>query len=68
LVEAAVHASWRMERSRRAETAALTRQVLAAEEGFDDRQAEEVRFLTEGLANSPALVVRKLQNLVSARP
>src|SRR5437763_1937351 len=39
LVASAVDASWRMDRSRLSETAALTDQVNKVEEGFDDALA-----------------------------
>src|SRR5438874_6753593 len=61
LVEAAVQASWRLDRCRGVETAALTRHVLKAEEGFDDGLAQEVDGLVERLAEDPAGVVRQLR-------
>src|SRR3954470_15972827 len=61
LVRAAVNASWRIDRCRGAEAAALTRQVLKAGEDYDDALAEEVERLGERLGEDPAGVVRQLR-------
>jgi hypothetical protein len=61
LVEAAVNASWRMDRCRAAEAAALTRQVLKAGDQLDQAQAGEVEQLVARLEQEPAEVVRRLR-------
>src|SRR4051794_23244270 len=61
LAEAAVRASWRIDRCRGAETATLTRQVLKAGEDYDDALAEEVERLGSRLHEDPAGVVRQLR-------
>src|SRR5205814_8383224 len=60
-VEAAVNASWRMDRCRAAEAAALTRQVLKAGDQLDQAQAGEVERLVARLEQEPAEVVRRLR-------
>src|SRR3954451_19614250 len=61
LAEAAAKASWRIDRCRGAETAALSRQVLRAGEDYDDALAEEVERLGGLLQDDPAGVVRQLR-------
>src|SRR3954468_16614286 len=61
LVRAAVDASWRIDRCRAAEAAALSRQVLRAGEDYDDALAEEVQQLADRLADEPSAVVRQLR-------
>src|SRR3954451_11355806 len=61
LAEAAARASWRIDRCRGAEAAALSRQVLKAGEDYDDALAEEVEQLSYRLAEEPAAVVRQLR-------
>ena len=61
LAEAAVNASWRMDRCRAAEAAALTRQVLKAGDQLDQAQAGEVERLVARLEQEPAEVVRRLR-------
>src|SRR3954454_13742948 len=61
LAEAAAKASWRIDRCRGAEAAALSRQVLRAGEDYDDALAEEVERLGERLFEDPAGVVRRLR-------
>src|SRR4051794_1538377 len=61
LAEAAAKASWRIDRCRGAEAAALSRRVLRAGEGYDDALAEEVERLAERLGDDPAGVVRRLR-------
>jgi hypothetical protein len=57
LVKNAVHASWRIDRCRDSEAAALTAQILEISEGFDDRQAREVtRLVAEFETDAPAAV------------
>src|SRR4051794_24673625 len=60
LVRAAVDASWRIDRCRAAEAAALSRQVLRAGDDYDDALAGEVEQLSYRLAEEPAAVVRRL--------
>ena len=52
--------AWRKDRSVAAEGSALTKQVLAVVNGFEDRQAEEVQGLVEQLAENPG-VIRQLR-------
>src|SRR4051794_1948509 len=61
LAGAAAKASWRIDRCRGAEAAALTRQVLDAGDRYDDGLAEEVERLASRLAEEPATVVRQLR-------
>src|SRR3954447_22714047 len=61
LVRAAVNASWRIDRCRAAEAAALTRKVLKAGDDYDDARAAEVESLADRLADDPAGVVRQLR-------
>ena len=61
LAEAAAKASWRIDRCRGAEAAALSRQLLKAGEDYDDALAEEVERLGERLCEDPAGVVRQLR-------
>src|SRR4051812_47570429 len=49
LAEAAAKASWRIDRCRAAEAAALTRKVLGAGDDYDDALAEEVEQLVDRL-------------------
>src|SRR4051794_18311739 len=61
LAGAAAKASWRIDRCRTAEAAALTRQVLGAGDTYDDDLTEEVEQLTYRLAEEPSAVVRQLR-------
>src|SRR3954470_20317961 len=61
LVRAAVDASWRIDRCRAAEAAALSRKVLAAGDAYDDALAGEVEQLSHRLAEEPSAVVRQLR-------
>src|SRR3954447_19897051 len=61
LVRAAVNATWRIDRCRAAEAAALTRKVLRAGEDYDDALAAEVEQIADRLADDPAGVVRRLR-------
>jgi hypothetical protein len=65
LVETAVQAVWRMERCRKVEAAALTKQMTDVEENFDDRRAVEVSRLADQLDDDPAEVVRQLRQTVA---
>src|SRR3954469_25069620 len=61
LAEAAAKASWRIDRCRAAEAAALSRRVLKVDEDYDDALAEEVEQLSYRLADEPSAVVRQLR-------
>src|SRR4051812_12276406 len=61
LAEAAAKASWRIDRCRGTEAAALSRQVLRAGEDYDDALAEEVERLGDLLRDDPAGAVRQLR-------
>ncbi|MFO0908048.1 MAG: hypothetical protein U0794_06775 [Isosphaeraceae bacterium] len=61
LVEDAVNAAWRLERARRAESAALSRAVRGAAERDRHIQAENVESLASGLAEEPRRVARRLR-------
>src|SRR3954447_12242627 len=61
LAEAAAKASWRIDRCRAAEAAALTRKVLGAGDAYDDALAEEVEQLSLRLEEEPSAVVRQLR-------
>src|SRR3954447_16024227 len=61
LVRAAVNATWRIDRCRAAEAAALTRKVLGAGDDYDDALAAEVEQLADRLADEPSAVVRQLR-------
>src|SRR4051794_27868161 len=67
LVRAAVDASWRIDRCRRAEAAALTRKVLKAGDDYDDALAAEVEQLADRLADDPPGVVRPLRRATAGR-
>src|SRR3954470_2139580 len=61
LAGAAARASWRIDRCRAAEAAALTRRVLGAGDSYDDALADEVEQLSYRLADEPSAVVRQLR-------
>src|SRR4051794_9371020 len=61
LAEAAAKASWRIDRCRAAEAAALTRRVLGAGDSYDDALADEVERLADRLAAEPAAGLRPLR-------
>src|SRR3954452_14587482 len=61
LAGAAAKASWRIDRCRAAEAAALTRKVLGAGEDYDGALAEEVEQLADRLPEEPSAVVRQLR-------
>ena len=58
----AVHATWRQDRSRRSEAAALSTLVEQAHEGFDDRKAAEAQGFVALLELDPAAALRGLRN------
>src|SRR3954469_15114273 len=61
LAEAAAKASWRIDRCRGAEAAALSRKGLKGGEDYDNTLAEEVEQLAYRLADEPWAVVRRLR-------
>src|SRR3954454_12381775 len=61
LVRNAVNASWRLDRGRAAETAALTRQIEQVSEQFDEAPAAEVERLIYRLDEDPVGVARALR-------
>src|SRR3954451_20992869 len=61
LAEAAAKASWRIDRCRNAECAALSRQVLGAGDSYDDALDAEVEQIVARLAEEPSAVVRQLR-------
>jgi len=63
LVETLVASSWRLGRCRRAEKAALTQQVLDAEEGLAVARHAEVAGLIDRLASDPVAVTQRLWRL-----
>jgi hypothetical protein len=58
----AVHASWRQDRMRRAETVALADLVDKVAEQFHDQKEQETRELVERLPESPCACVKALRS------